>query len=152
MVGGILVVSVEALKRDPEYDVHTVRLRFDESVAAGDKDGDSAVGGPEPAATAGNALSVETIREVSASEWDSVADLRMQLQAELGLPEQLRQGGRQRGGGHHELIFRGQLLGEHLFLGPDYEIADGDLVHFAVACASSPGGARAASKRTPEHE
>ena len=82
---------------------------------------------------AGDAVSTESIREVATSAWDSVADLRLLLQKELDLPERLQHGGRQIGGGQHELIYRGQLLGEHLFLGPDYEIADGDIVHFACA-------------------
>ena len=33
--------------------------------------------------------------------------------------------------GGHELIFRSQLLGEHLLL-QDYDLVDGDTVHFAV--------------------
>ena len=43
-----------------------------------------------------------------------------------------RANARQRNAGRHELIYRGQLLGEHLFLGPDYQIRDGDIVHFAA--------------------
>ena len=79
-----------------------------------------------------DALSTEAVTEVCTSAFDSVADLRMQLEEELAVPEALKRGGRRRGdGGQHELIYRGQLLGEHLFLG-DYDINDGDLLHFAV--------------------
>jgi hypothetical protein len=125
VVGGILIVSVDVLRRDPAYDVHTLRVRFEEALQA---EADAAVPPPPQPSAAGDALSTETVREVHTSAWDSVADLRMLLEAELELPERLRRGGRR-----HELIYRGQLLGEHLFLGPDYEIADGDIVHFAAA-------------------
>ena len=141
-VGGVLVVSIEALKSDPAYEVHTMRIRFEDESATGD----AARAAPSNSNIAGgDALSTETIREVFTSEWDSVADLRMLLQAELGLPERLRHGGRQRGGGQHELIYKGQLLGEHLFLGPDYAIADGDIVHFAAA-REAGAGASASTK------
>lgn len=131
VVGGILVVSIDALKRDPAYEVRTVRVRLE-----GDEPSEAAAAA---AAAAGgvlgadsDALSAEAVTEVCTSAFDSVADLRMQLEEELAVPEALKRGGRRRGdGGQHELIYRGQLLGEHLFLG-DYDINDGDLLHFAV--------------------
>ena len=128
VVGGVLVVSVEALKSDPAYEVHTVRVRFEEEA-----DEPSAPSSP----SSDTAISTETIREVLTSGWDSVADLRMLLQEELGLPDapHARTSAKKVGGAQHELIYRGQLLGEHLFLGPDYQIADGDVVHFAAARA-----------------
>ena len=70
------------------------------------------------------------VHETEASEWDSVADLRRQLQAQLELPPKLQYHDGRRGGGH-ELLFRGELLGEHMLLA-DYELATGDTVHFAV--------------------
>ena len=101
-----------------------VRLRLDGERSDGI---DSAVSSSDN--TESTALSAETVHEVQCSAFDSVADLRMQLQAELDLPERLRHGIRQNGG--HELIYHAQLLGEHLFLA-DYEIEDGDTLYFAV--------------------
>lgn len=126
VVGGILVVSIDALKRDPAYEVQTVRVRLE-----GDEARDAVAAGGILGADS-DALSTEAVTEVCTSAFDSVADLRMQLEEELAVPEALKRGGRRRGdGGQHELIYRGQLLGEHLFLG-DYDIKDGDLLHFAV--------------------
>ena len=131
IVGGMLVVSIEALKSDPGYEVHTVRVRFEE-VQDDMIESAGATGSSHPG-VASDALSTETVVEVQTSAWDSVADLRMLLQETLGLPDGGRGiGGKQLGAGRHELIYRGQLLGEHLFLGPDYGVADGDELHFAA--------------------
>lgn len=75
------------------------------------------------------ALATDVVHEVHVSGWDSIGDVRLLLQDALGLPESLRHPRRARRGGH-ELIFRGQLLGEHLFV-RDYDLRDGDTVHFA---------------------
>ena len=83
---GVLVISIDALKSDPAYEVHSVRVRFDE-------DGDGATQGGPPDSTAKDthqvsegALSTETILEASSSALDSVADLRVLLEAQLALP------------------------------------------------------------------
>ena len=123
-VGGVLVISIDVLKKDPAYQVFAVRLRLDGERSDGIDSAVSSSDGTESAA-----LSAETVHEVQCSAFDSVADLRMQLQAELDLPERLRHGIRHSGG--HELIYHAQLLGEHLFLA-DYEIEDGDTLYFAV--------------------
>ena len=71
-------------------------------------------------------------RLVHASEWDSVGDVRRQLQELLDLPPGLRyEHGRHREGGHELIARGGQLLGEHLFLA-DYELQTGDTLYFAV--------------------
>jgi len=123
IVDGILVASIEVLKQDPSYDVHTIRLRLEESAAAGESD----AGAGEPPG-ASHALSIETFHEVLASEWDSVADVKLLLLRELRLEAhgELARGPRSR----DELIFGGQLLGEHLFLA-DYGVSDGCTLYFA---------------------
>lgn len=134
VVGGVLVVSIDELKRDPDYTVHTVRLVLDgdDKVRAGGADAACAarLNVEWPAAEAG-ALGRERVHEVRAHSDDSVGDLRISLQSQLELPTRLQHGGRQRGGLAHELIAAGQLLGEHLFL-RDYGLRDGATVHFAV--------------------
>ena len=123
IVDGILVASIEALKRDPAYDVHTIRLRLEEAEAAGESSGAAAT-----PADVTRALSAEAFREVCASEWDSVADVKLLLLHELRLGDS---GEPVRGrGSRDELIFGGQVLGEHLFLA-DYGVTDGCTLHFA---------------------
>ena len=128
-VGGVLTVSIAALQRDPDYSVFSVRIQLID----GNPDGSasSSHGNPSTSSDAG-ALSTERVHEVRASLFDSVADLRSQLEAELELPRPQAQGDdRRRRSSGNELIYRAQLLGEHLFLA-DYDIRDGDVVHFAV--------------------
>ena len=125
VIGGVLVVSIDALKADPAYEVHALRVKFDEAEGAAAA---AAAAHPEVHSVA---LSTETVREVASSAFDSVADLRMLLEEQLALPERLRRGRSRRHGPQHELIYRGELLGEHLFLS-DYGIQDGDILHFAV--------------------
>ena len=67
---------------------------------------------------------------VHVSVLDSVADLRIELQELLALPPRLKYRHRRDGAGH-ELVLRGELLGEHLLL-RDYGVRDGDTLHFAV--------------------
>ena len=134
IVGGVLLISIEILKQDPDYDVHAVRLRLTDDGAHGsDSSGCGSGGGGSSSSgddgSGSSALSTEAVREVQASAFDSVYDLRIQLQEELELPQHLRHGGRQ--GSGHELIYKAQLLGEHLFLA-DYGVADGDVLHFAT--------------------
>ena len=143
VVGGVLVISIDILKQDPSYQVHTIRLRLDSDRSSSD-DGipsssssssssssgcSSGCGREEGVSATSTALSTGIVHDVHSSAFDSVADLRMQLQEEFQLPEALRHSLRHSGG--HELIYRSQLLGEHLFL-IDYGISDGDTLHFAV--------------------
>ena len=144
-VGGVLVITLEALRQDPRYGVHTCRLILEEEGSA--PDGRAGAVGAAAAAVAApagalrgagggsgagsDALSTEHVHAVTCSPWDSVADLRQQLQVELGLPEPMRYVHRRGASGGHELIFRSQLMGEHLLL-QDYGLVDGDTVHFAV--------------------
>ena len=143
-VGGVLVITLEALRQDPRYAVHTCRLILEEEGSA--PDGRAGAVGAAAAAVAApagalrgaggggagsDALSTEHVHAVRCSPWDSVADLRQQLQVELRLPEPMRYAHRRGASGGHELIFRSQLLGEHLLL-QDYGLVDGDTVHFAV--------------------
>ena len=146
-VGGVLVVTLEALRQDPRYAVHTCRLILEEDIALGGRAGPvgeaaAAVADQAGALHAGgggggvgegssDALSTEHVHEVTCSPWDSVADLRQQLQVEVDLPERMRYVDRRGASGGHELIFRSQLMGEHLLL-QDYGLVDGDTVHFAV--------------------
>jgi hypothetical protein len=120
-VGGVLIVSIEQLKRDPEY---TVRVALDRDEAASN-------GGSSATRTDCSALAAEVVHDVHASSWDSVADLRATLQEVLELPEMLRHGDLRNRAGGHEVLYRGQLMAEHLLLA-DYELNDGDTLHFAV--------------------
>ena len=70
---------------------------------------------------------LQNAEDSGATEFALVLDLRQQGR---DLPERLRLGGGRQRGDRHELIFRGELLGEHLFLA-DYNVADGDTMHFA---------------------
>jgi len=146
-VGGVLVVTLEALKQDPRYAVHTCRLILEEDGAPSGRAGPVGAVAAAVAEQAGalhtggggggggggssDALSTEHVHEVTCSPWDSVADLRQQLQVEVDLPERMRYVDRRGASGGHELIFRSQLMGEHLLL-QDYGLVDGDRVHFAV--------------------
>jgi hypothetical protein len=126
-VGGVLVVSIDDLKQDPDCIVHAVRLKLT------DAPGETRDETKSEAPAAGNpatGVSVEPLHETTASLFDSVADLRMQLQDELDLPNGSRHRHQQRGEGRYELIHRGQLLGEHLFLS-DYGLADGNIMYLA---------------------
>ena len=132
-VGGVLVVPLEALRQDPQYALYTCRLRLQENDGPV-RAAPAPVGAPgaAPAESGGDfALSTEQVHVAACSPWDSVADLRQQLQEELELPPRLRYVDRRGRSGGHELIFRSQLLGEHLLL-QDYDLVDGDTVHFAV--------------------
>lgn len=126
-VGGMLIVSIESLRRDPDCEVYTIRLALD---AERDEPGMAAAGAG--VGDGGGALDTEAVHLLEASVWDSVADVRAMLQAQLGL-EPATRGGRRRGAGD-ELIARGQLLGEHLFL-HDYGVVHGDTLHYAVSLA-----------------
>jgi len=150
-VGGVLVVTLEALRQDPRYAVHTCRLILEEDSAPGGRAGTVGAAAAAVAEQAGalhagggggagaggcgegssDALSTEHVHEVTCSPWDSVADLRQQLQVEVDLPERMRYVDRRGASGGHELIFRSQLMGEHLLL-QDYGLVDGDTLHFAV--------------------
>ena len=130
-IGGVLVVTMAELRRDPNYHVYTLRLALDrESTAHA-----STIAEDDPhARTASDALAygADIVHEVHASQWDSVGDLRRQLQTELHLPPKLRyEHTRHREGGHEIIAAGGLLLGEHLFLA-DYGVSDGDTLHFAV--------------------
>ena len=125
-VGGVLVVSIEDLKRDPEYSVYTlcIALDRDETSPGSATDGTTS-------SAACNEVAAEVVHTVNASSWDSVADLQSLLQELLELPERLRHGNLRNRGGGHEVLYRGQLMAEHLLLA-DYELSDGDTLHFAV--------------------
>ena len=128
-VDGVLLVSIEALQVDPNYDVHSIRVQLSDDDEAEHGAMTRTNEGAVQPASGSEALSTEAVRELHVSAWDSVADVRIMLQQEIELPERLRHGGRQFSE-RHELIFRGQLLGEHLFLA-DYGISNGDVLHFA---------------------
>ncbi|KAL1511066.1 hypothetical protein AB1Y20_005889 [Prymnesium parvum] len=122
-VGGMLVASVEELKADPAYEVFTVRLSLESEASDRPKRGVTAAGGAE--------VALEVVYEVTASEWDSVADLRARLQERVDLPDGRRHGNLRNRLGGHEIIYKGQLMAEHLLLA-DYELNDGDILHFAA--------------------
>ena len=136
-VGGVLVITIDALRRDPRYAVYTCRLALEEEDEGEVGDGTPRrSSSPPPAshddAAAADSLSADAVhREVACSLWDSVADLRQQLQHELELPPRLRYDSLRGRSGGHELIYRSQLMGEHLLL-QDYGVVDGDTMHFAV--------------------
>ena len=139
-VGGVLVVTLEALRQDSRYALHTCRLILQEegtpaSALAGLAGPVSVVAAAAAERAGGGGgcdeLSTEHVHEGRCSPWDSVADLRQQLQVEVGLPERMRYADRRDSSAGHELIFRSQLMGEHLLL-QDYGLVDGDRVHFAV--------------------
>ena len=144
-VGGVLVITLEALRQDPRYALHTCRLILQAEGALGEQAGPVSAVAAATVEQAGalragvggggegscDALSTEHVHAVECSPWDSVADLRQQLQVEVGLPERMRYVNRRGASGGHELIFRSQLMGEHLLL-QDYGLVDGDRVHFAV--------------------
>lgn len=138
VVGGVLVVSIDELRRDPEYRVYTLRLALDEDAdgtapsPSSPASGAATAGAPSAATADSDALGTETVHLVRASEWDSVGDVRRLLQQQLELPMNLRyEHGRHREGGHELIAPGGRLLGEHLFLA-DYEIRDGQTLYFAV--------------------
>ena len=124
VVGGILVVSIDELRQNPDYGVYALRLALDR-----EGNGNS---GRDGATSASTAISADTVHLVHASEWDSVGDVRRIVQEQLGLPHRLQyEHARHNEGGHELIAPGGMLLGEHLFLS-DYGLRDGDLVHFAV--------------------
>ena len=132
-VGGVLVVTMDELRRDPNYHVYSVRLALDHEPGAADATpaAADAISVPDTPTTS-DALGLETVQTVQASQWDSVGDLRRVLQDQLDLAPGLRyEHTRHLEGGHDLIAHGGLLLGEHLFLA-DYELADGDVLHFAV--------------------
>lgn len=138
VVGGVLVVSIDELRRDPAYHVFALRLKLNDDEGPGPSTG-PATASADPASSRA-ALCADIVHSVCASEWDSVGDLRRQLQQQLELPESLRyEHDRHRDGGHELIAPGGRLLGEHLFLA-DYELCHGDTLYFAVRRAVSSGG------------
>lgn len=137
VVGGILVVSIDELRRDPNYEVYRLRLALH-----GDGEEEGAPHSEDATATSakGNvadAMSNETVHVVRASQWDSVGDVRRLLQQQLVLPQSLRyEHGRHQEGGLELIAPGGCLLGEHLFLA-DYNLHDGDTLYLAVRRTSS---------------
>lgn len=134
VVGGVLITSIDELRRDPEFHVYTLQLALDgDTVGTVDEheDANAPPRAEEPAAD-GDAVSTERVHLLRASEWDSVGDVRRALQEQLRLSPSLRyEHGRHREGGHELIARGGQLLGEHLFLA-DYELRSGDTLFFAV--------------------
>ena len=65
------------------------------------------------------------------------------------LPEQLRHGNRRNRGGGHEVLYGGQLMAEHLLLA-DYELSDGDTLHFAVKRPQASGSPAEAGPKPEE--
>ena len=131
-VGGVLVITIDALRRDPRYAVYTCRLTLEETEGDEGSPRDPSPPTAHDDAAAADSLSAEAVHhEVACSLWDSVADLRQQLQHELELPPRLRYDSLRGRSGGHELIYRSQLMGEHLLL-QDYGVVDGDTIHFAV--------------------
>lgn len=137
VVGGILVVSIDELRRDPNYEVYCLRLALH-----GDGEVEGAPHSKDATATSAkgdvvDAMSNETVHVVRASQWDSVGDVRRLLQQQLVLPQSLRyEHGRHQEGGLELIAPGGCLLGEHLFLA-DYNLHDGDTLYFAVRRTSS---------------
>ena len=138
VVGGVLVASIDELRRDAGYRVYALQLALDREAAAvpppatGGAAASGDGGGASPECTA---LGTETVQLVHASEWDSVGDVRRLVQAQLELPGELRyEHARHNEGGHELIAPGGVLLGEHLFLS-DYGLRDGDVLHFAVNLA-----------------
>ena len=142
-VGDVLMMSVEELKLDPNYAVYSVRIRLiNQQQNETSVEQESIPTTPlacqfeieEP--TAALAAELDMVYDVEVSEWDSVADLCSMLHELLGL-HLASSGPRRSHSGRHELLFRGQLLAEHLLLA-DYELRDGDMLHFAVRRNRSP--------------
>lgn len=133
VVGGILVASIDQVRRDANYQVHTIQLALEHEQSTAATSSSSATAEPREASSAAtDAISTETVHVVRVSEWDSVGDLRRLVQEQLGLPAQLCYEHAPHSQGGHEFIAPGGvLLGEHLFIS-DYALKDGDVLHFAV--------------------
>ncbi|EOD16188.1 hypothetical protein EMIHUDRAFT_119089 [Emiliania huxleyi CCMP1516] len=133
-VDDVLTVSVSDLRTDPAYEVHNLLVALDDPAAPPAPSGAASAAASEAAAVVaadaagGSAVGVEIVHLLRCFPDHSIADLH-------GLAEELvgvdaATAGRRRVGGN-ELVWRGQLLAEHLFV-QDYAIASTDMIHYVV--------------------
>lgn len=129
-VGDVLVVSIQALKQDPDYDVFAIRVFLETDQHSWTR------GNAEKCSLDGPAVCEKVVvtnpeLEVAASSWDSVADLILKIQKLIGLMEPRLHDNHRHRDRPYELVHRGQLLADHLLL-VDYDLTNGDKLHFVV--------------------
>lgn len=137
-----VVMAVDGLKRDENYAVFTVCVRLDQLGGGIDPAASSAAcscrskyGDDQAALIETQAVTLransEHVHEVIVSPWDSVADVRAMVQEVLQIPPNVRLISSRTRGLEHALIYKGQVMAEHLLVA-DYELSNGDILHFAM--------------------